>query len=71
MPNLRRFLMGLPVAERRQALAKQAEEMKLHYRETREERISRQGGRVFDYSDSELDPSSADSAKQDAEEGGS
>jgi transcriptional regulator with XRE-family HTH domain len=45
----RRSLMELPVEERRQVLAKQAEEMKGHYEETRSKRTGEQGGAVHDY----------------------
>jgi len=45
----RRSLMDLPVEERRQVLAKQAEEMKGHYEETRADRTGEQGGAVYDY----------------------
>jgi len=49
MLTRRQSLMELPVEERRQVLAKQAKEMKEHYDETREERMSTQGGEVYDY----------------------
>ncbi|MBB4090990.1 helix-turn-helix domain-containing protein [Salinibacter ruber] len=45
----RRSLMELPVEERRQVLAKQAEEMKGHYKETRSGHTGEQGGAVYDY----------------------
>ncbi len=45
----RRSLMELPVEERRQVLAKQAEEMKGHYEKTRADRTGEQGGAVYDY----------------------
>ncbi|WP_251924368.1 helix-turn-helix domain-containing protein [Salinibacter ruber] len=45
----RRSLMELPVEERRQVLAKQAEEMKGHYEDTRSGRTGEQGGAVYDY----------------------
>lgn len=45
----RRSLMELPVEERRQVLAKQAEEMKGHYKETHNKRTGEQGGAVYDY----------------------
>jgi len=45
----RRSLMDLPVEERRQVLAKQAEEMKGHYEDTRADRTGEQGGAVYDY----------------------
>ena len=61
MLDLRRSLMALPVAERREALAKQAEEMKLHYSETREERTRWQGGEIYDYDSTEKAPRSEDS----------
>lgn len=41
--------MTRPVPARRQTLAKQAEEMRVHYNATREERIRRQGGRIYEY----------------------
>jgi Zn-dependent peptidase ImmA (M78 family)/DNA-binding XRE family transcriptional regulator len=58
MLTRRQSLMDLPVEERRQVLAKQANEMKEHYDETREERMSTQGGEVYDYEfgDEESDP---------------
>ncbi|MCS3669257.1 acyl-CoA reductase-like NAD-dependent aldehyde dehydrogenase [Salinibacter ruber] len=37
------------VEERRQVLAKQAEEMKGHYEDTRSGRTGEQGGAVYDY----------------------
>ena len=49
MTEQRRSLMTRPVPARRQTLAKQAEEIKAHYNATREERISRQGGRIYQY----------------------
>ena len=42
-------LVELPVEERRQVLARQAEEMKGHYEKTRADRNGEQGGAVYDY----------------------
>lgn len=72
--------MRRPVPARRQTLAKQAEEMQPHYNATREQRIRRQGGRIYEYdigdddvgespaedNPSEDDPSSENSEEPDA-----
>lgn len=49
MTEQRQSLMTRPVPARRQTLAKQAEEMRAHYNAAREERIRRQGGRIYEY----------------------
>ncbi|MCS3751396.1 hypothetical protein GGQ19_002591 [Salinibacter ruber] len=53
--------MELPMTERRKVLAKQAKEMSEHYSATREERISCQGGRIYDYDSEEIAPASENS----------
>jgi hypothetical protein len=58
--------MELPITERKKVLAEQAEE--LSYSATRKERISRQGGRIYDYDSEDNAPSSADSDKPVGEE---
>ncbi len=69
MLDLRRSLMELPITERKKVLAEQAEELSVHYSATRKERISRQGGRIYDYDSEDNAPSSADSDKPVGEEG--
>ncbi|MCS4162216.1 hypothetical protein GGP94_002659 [Salinibacter ruber] len=61
--------MELPITERKKVLAEQAEELSVHYSATRKERISRQGGRIYDYAPEENAPTSNDSDKPVGEEG--
>jgi len=53
----RHSFMDLPVEERRQVLAKQAEDMQEHYRETRSDRIKIQGGSLHEYGGSDQEGS--------------
>jgi transcriptional regulator with XRE-family HTH domain len=68
MLTRRQSLMELPVEQRRQILAKQAEEMEEHYDETRDERASRQGGEVYDYEFGEEASPPGDSEKDTSDE---
>lgn len=70
MLTQRQSLMELPVEERRQVLAKQAEEMKEHYDETRDERMRRQSGEIYDYEFGEEEDRSEDAEESRSEEGG-